>query len=473
MKENKTSDHYNSDNTGEGRKSRLDLLSGKLAAAPGLLMCLITAGMLAADVVLPSMADLQYTVYPLAYRLQTLIAVVCCLIYMWLRKDAYGTEAPGDKNDEPDISTLMFLAFALFIMISTFVNGFSRDAIFGVQFRYIGVFDLIVFMAVYMGLSRRTAAEGTAGAVLWGIVWTANLIDAAVLLSIPTDGIAAFENKEGLSAVFFHSNHYGYFLVIAVIISAGYYIYGDMLQMIAGIVSFGLNMVMLVFNRSLGCLIAVAAVLLIMLTEAMIRGKDIERRKAFILSVWLVTTLAALLVCSHRLRIELYFTLREAVSILHGQGNQYMGHGRWQLWELTADYIRQKPLLGYGCEGISEILLADSPAVNKVGSPHCEPLAYAAFFGIPAALFYLGGCISAIAKGLRRKAGAADRSDNTSPAQTGIQAADPAIYSRVAAYAAAGYFISSLFGVAVFYTAPFFFILLGAAAGCAIEERSI
>jgi O-antigen ligase len=222
--------------------------------------------------------------------------------------------------------------------------------------------------------------------------------------------------------------------------------------MIAAVISMGLDMIMLVFNRSLGCLIAAAAVLVVMLLVSMVRGQG--RRRSFILTICIIAASAAALVCSPLLRVDLYFTFREAILIMQGKGNQYMGHGRWRLWELTAEYIRQRPLFGYGCEGINERLYAGTAAINGVSNPHCEPLTYAAFFGIPAALFYIAGCVTAIVKGLRS-------SNNKSKT---------ANCSTIAAYAAAAYFISSLFGVAMFYTAPFFFILLGISAGAENKE---
>jgi hypothetical protein len=251
-------------------------------------MCIITLGMLAADLLMPAMADLQYTVYPMLYRLQTIIAVLCCLIYIWLSRDSSGNTF---MSDGPDMSMMLFMAFAAFMLISTCINGFSREALFGVQFRYIGVFDLLLFILVYMGLSSRTVSEGSANSVLWSIILTADAIDIAIILSIPTENLEAFENKEGLSAVFFHGNHFGYFLVIAIILSAGYYIYGNTLQMIAAVISMGLDLIMLIYNRSLGCLIAVAAVLVVMLIVSMVRGRG--RRRSFILTIWIIAASAA------------------------------------------------------------------------------------------------------------------------------------------------------------------------------------
>jgi len=68
-------------------------------------------------------------------------------------------------------------------------------------------------------------------------------------------------------------------------------------------------------------------------------------------------------------------------------------------------------------------------------------LSYAAFYGIPAALFYTAGVLGVIGST------AIDSSTN--------------VPHKAACMAAAGYFISSFTGVGMFYTLPFFFIFLG------------
>lgn len=184
-------------------------------------------------------------------------------------------------------------------------------------------------------------------------------------------------------------------------------------------------------------------------------------KRAWVLAGLFSAGVAAALIVSGQLRTELVYTMREAVDILKGNGSPVMGHGRWELWQLTAGYISERPLFGYGCEGINEMLYEDTAGgVNPVSNAHCEPLTYAAFYGIPAALLYTAGCISAMIKGLR-----AVKRDAASGSM------DACIC--IAAYAAAGYFISSLFGVEMFYTAPFFFILLGIACNGRYEQTEL
>ena len=75
----------------------------------------------------------------------------------------------------------------------------------------------------------------------------------------------------------------------------------------------------------------------------------------------------------------------------------------------------------------------------------------AGLFRIPAAVLYTAGCLSAIISGLRRR--------------SSVDSQDKQEHSRViAAFAALGYLISSLFGVAMFYTVPYLFIFMGLAA---------
>ena len=86
--------------------------------------------------------------------------------------------------------------------------------------------------------------------------------------------------------------------------------------------------------------------------------------------------------------------------------------------------------------------------MNDIGisNPHNELLTYALFFGVPAAVCYT---VAVLMIFLRHLVSGAWK--------------DP--YALMAFSAALAYFISSFFGVAMFYTTPFFFIMLGYSSG--------
>lgn len=132
---------------------------------------------------------------------------------------------------------------------------------------------------------------------------------------------------------------------------------------------------------------------------------------------------------------------KDAASILSGSAKGSEGHNRIKLWTRTCKYISEKPLLGYGCEGISERLYI----ATGISNPHNEILTYAAYFGIPAAAAYVTAVLSVIIYWIR----------HLELLETG---------QRIAGMTAAGYFIASLTGVSMFYLAPMFFVLLGMAS---------
>ena len=397
-------------------------------ALPGILLCLAALVMLIADVLLPGMTDKQCIVYPVICRAVMVISSVVMLI-----------QAIGSKSDflhKPDLTDACFAGFVLFMLISTCINGFTGEALFSVPYRYVGVVDLIVYIAVYMGCSRRVSSKGLRNAFLICFMLIADLICVAFIYDWFVKDIPAMGCENPASAIFFHDNHYAYFLVIAIMISIGYFIYGTVPEMIAGLVSMLLNLFALGVNRTAGCFIAVGTSVIIIIIYTVIRHRDCSRR-ALALAIAYLAGAIFLIVANGILRDDLILLVKEVIEILRGGDTTYAGHGRWRLWKITVDYLLDEPFFGYGCEGISETLYD----YVEISSPHNEPLAYAAFFGIPAAILYVTGCISSIVKGLR-----SGDTDN----------------SRViAAFAAMGYLISSVFGVAMFYTAPYLFILIG------------
>lgn len=401
-----------------------------LCMLPGFLLCLAALIMLIADVASPDMTDKQYVLYPVICRSVMVISSVVMLL-----------QAIGNRTaflHSPDLTDVFFAGFVLLMLISTCINGFSREALLSVPYRYVGVVDLIVYIAVYMGCSRRVTSKRLRNSFLICFMLTADLICGVFIYDWFIKDIPAIGSENPASAIFFHDNHYAYFLVIAIIISIGYVIYGNVPEMIAGLVSMLLNLFALGVNRTAGCFIAVGAAVVVIIIYTIIRRRDSSRR-ALVLAIAYLAGAVFLIIANGILRDDLILIVKEIGEILRGGDTTYAGHGRWRLWKITADYIIDEPFFGYGCEGISDILYD----YVEIASPHNEPLAYAAFFGIPAAILYVAGCISAIVKGLRT-----DSSDNT---------------RMIAAFAALGYLISSIFGVAMFYTAPYFFIMIGLA----------
>lgn len=407
--------------------------TGVIAAVPAFLLCAVTLMMLILDILLPSMSVNQYMIYPAAIRMITLAGILCMAV-------CFGDELENDRI-HIDLKDVFFILFAACMLISTAVNGITHNAVFGVAYRYVGVYDLMIYIFAYMYCAGRVWKNGLKNVFFCTFMLTSDLISAAFFFNCATGNIAAFNDKLEPAAIFFHGNHYGYFMVMAAAVSAACFIHYEGKTHVLGAASLVISLGALALNRSMGCIIAAGTVFAVMLVSSLIRGGGVKRR-ALIMSAALVITSAAALLMVRSLRNDIMQTAAEFMQIIGGDNNIYAGNGRWGIWQYVAEYIKAYPWLGYGCEGIAEIMRD----YTLTTSPHNEPLTYAAFFGIPASVFYCLGVMTAFIKGM--KAGK-EETENI-----------------IAAYTVLAYFVSSLFGLAVFYTVPFMFLFMGISCGC-------
>lgn len=118
------------------------------------------------------------------------------------------------------------------------------------------------------------------------------------------------------------------------------------------------------------------------------------------------------------------------------------GSGRWLIWKLSVGYIIEKPIFGFGPEGLYSLYLSAGLNIDR---PHNEFLQYAAFTGIPGMLFYLGFLVSLFLCRWREIKSCSSE-------------------ALAAALCVFGYIGSSMLGNTMFNTVPFYFMLLGLAA---------
>lgn len=399
-----------------------------VAALPALLMCAVAFVMLVLDILFPVMTSSQLVVYPLLVRLAGLAGIICAAVCFV--SDQY------DRRFVPGAETAFFAVFAFLMILSTCINGISREAVFGAPYRYVGVFDIMIFMAVYMYCPAHLRSEKWKQRILLIYIVVADCIALAFIVDELFGVIAAFHGMLEPGAIFFHGNHYGYYLAIAILISAGYFLLKNGKLMMAGLASFALNLAALAFNRTMGAFLASGAALMIFAVYAIVR-KRARPWKPWSMIVIPFVIIAAGLILSPALRRDVSEILFEFRELASGVNDIHAGNGRWGIWQFVLDLIALKPLLGYGCEGIRVPLRL----YTLTESPHNEVLTYAVYFGIPAAIAYTAGVITSIIKVVRKR-----------------NADDECI---IAVFAATAYFISSLLGVAFFYTAPFLFAMLG------------
>jgi O-antigen ligase len=418
-----------------------------LASIPAMIVILITLRELFLAVTDSSMSKEQYTTYPELFQFGNFIIIIIGIIYVILSNMVPTKKKPLlQRNPE----FLFFGCFLILMALSTLINGIDDKAIHGLPYRNQGIFHFALYILIYYFVSARTKLMQIRKFVLVTFLFTADVLGITAIGHQFFINIAAYTGKKGLSAIFFNSNHYGYFLVMALMVGVTAYVVGDQAWVqLLGLASGLLNMIVLFINNTFGAILGAFVSLLVVLVLALIKLPRSRWRAVSVAALIIALPLASGLLLNSQFE-NFVILVRDIGKILSGSEDAgSAGTNRWGQWVKAVEYIREKPLLGFGCEGTAARMMAEIGVAN----PHNEILTYALFFGVPAAVCYTLGVLLIF---LRHLLGAAWK--------------DP--YALMAFSAALAYFISSLFGVAMFYTTPFFFIMLGYSTGTGKRAKS-
>lgn len=341
---------------------------------------------------------------------------------------------------------VLFAALSVWICVSQSVNGFTDYAYDGEPYRKESLLTFVLYLMGYFFLGtvlksvRLRKASVSAFLAVNFAVGVLTLIDHyAVSLSFIGDS-----NTDGLSAVFHQFNHYGYYLVFGILLSAMFFVTeGERIWLrVCCAVVYLVDTYILILNNTFGCYLAVAAALVFgAVVLAVTRKNRYENiRMLVVILAFVAVTLGmrAFGISNSKDMTNLVKDVGEIAS--DSEQAASAGTGRWALWKHTIEYISEKPVFGWGVDGTTVRLGNEADTIND--RPHNEYLQWAAFFGIPAALLYFAA-LCVIMFGMFPRVGKADA------------------VSVACFIASAGYVASAFFGNTMYYTAPFFFIFLG------------
>ena len=338
----------------------------------------------------------------------------------------------------------VFGALALWIYISQTVNGFTEIAYVGDNYRSESLFTFILYLIGYFFLGVVLQSDRLRKALCIVFLGTNLIIGILVLIGYFTSPLEVFSDSEGVAAIFHQFNHYGYYLVLAILVSAALFIAAGeqvWLRVLCAVV-FVTDNVILILNNTFGCYLAVIAAL-VFGTAVVIIGR---RNRGEIIRALIVC--GAFVVITVSMHLFNHSAAKDVTKLVDDIGNiaaddekaKNAGTGRWLLWTLTVDHIKERPVFGWGVDGIEEQLRAGTNGMND--RPHNEYLQWSVFFGIPAGLLYFAGLCFVMFGMFPR-----------------IRKTDSV--SLACFIASAGYIASSFVGNTMYYTAPFFFIILG------------
>ena len=246
------------------------------------------------------------------------------------------------------------------------------------------------------------------------------------------------------TVVFNNSNHMAYLMCMACCLQAGLYLYdvkSAKWVRILYAVNFSFLVYALLLNDTFGSYLAVVAVLpaiyyVYWKTREKITWIDCIPLLAFIL-LSLLNLLGLLPGCSGLLR-NFSVLGKDISNILKKRPEaKRAGSSRAIIWMDTLKRIRERPLFGFGPEG-----LYGKNAIYGNFTPHNEYLQIACYLGIPALVLYLAALISLAKHHIKH-----------------LEELNPLVL--VVSGGTLAYLISAFFGNPVFNTAPYYWIFLG------------
>lgn len=247
------------------------------------------------------------------------------------------------------------------------------------------------------------------------------------------------------SSVFYQFNHFAYYLCMSLMCSLVLFQTEkkSILKLSIRVAMFAIITAALVKNGSLGPYIAVAFGLIASLILIIRLEKKYLKRILIPLGIFIGVTLIMNISNGHTfsdiktLETDVYKVVNKSSDV------DKAGTGRWILWRNGVRFISEKPLFGYGPDN-----LGNQYAKVNIGTDraHNEIIQYAASLGIPAAIFYVIAMMNYFIVFIRNR--------------KQISILEIGMFCVVVAY-----LVSSMFGNTMYYTSPFFFMLLGISAG--------
>lgn len=234
-----------------------------------------------------------------------------------------------------------------------------------------------------------------------------------------------------------NSNHYGYFLTLATTASAVLYLTEKQkgMKIFAG-VTFLLNCVVMFFNDTLGCLIAVLGVFILVPIIFWLKNRKFDWQTLLPLGIFvalsfIITPLAKFFTSStyKSLAGQILGLVKELFSIAEAPLSEEASHAgtdRWSLWLKAFAGIKENLLFGTG---------------DVIFKPHNEYLQHAYNFGVLSLIFYLIALVIILVKTLKNIRLLTD-------------------ITLVFEIAVLGYLISAIFGNTMPHTLPFFLVFL-------------
>lgn len=331
-------------------------------------------------------------------RITLILGAALLIIYLIkLKIDGIRINPKDFLKNNPPIA--LFGVFALLMLISTAVNGFTALSFFGNYYRAEGMLGYLSYI-VYFLLACINRSERLKRLWLYWFVWTSAVLEMYTVSDFYING------DYELDFVFDQYNHYGYYLMMSLAVSSMLIIISEKTrQKLLFSASAVLSCLALIINDTFGCqLAAIAGLVFIIIIYPIAKGRFKAKVivPAIIFTMTFVGAGISSPVLSEQISKNYSQIINDVFALTNGkeEAEASTGVSRIILWENTCRYIGEKPVFGFGADGTWLRLLSDT---NDNDRCHCEYLNYAVCFGIPAAAVYVAAVFLIYLRGLKHK----------------------------------------------------------------------
>ncbi|MEG2353573.1 MAG: O-antigen ligase family protein [Clostridium sp.] len=338
------------------------------------------------------------------------------------------------------------------MLLGSFISALNAKnscfAFYGDNYRREGFFRYISYAGFYI-CALNLGNEKYKKIVFYTLSTVGTILAFLTILQFYEVNVSAFSMNMKYASIFHNTNHFGYYLSIIALVAAVLSIVEEKKYLsLIFLAEFAIMLTALIINNTFGSYLGVlGGIIFIIGIFFMSRGKIIK--EGFIpLIIFIVISLfmnSGYVNGSGNGNVcENFSSLKnDAESIVTGSKDSgKAGSSRWILWVNALDFIKEKPLIGYGPDNLSKEY--NSVDINQ-SRPHNEYIQHAACLGIFSLLCYMGAiCIIGLNIFNKRKT--------------------LKLSTIISICAVASYLISALFGNTMYYTTPYFFIVLGIAS---------
>ena len=300
---------------------------------------------------------------------------------------------------------------------------------------YLSYFGMIMIGLIIGGDKKYALLAAKIFMAMTLLVSILSIIDSPKLYSLFVNEATNCYHYQG---VYFNTNQFGYHLSIALIINAYLLEYANKkYDKIIYIICFAVLINMLILNNTMGSYLAVLLALIFAVIWSFINKED---KKLPLLSLGLFVVFSIISCIYSDNVINNFVSMFGDIGTLIEDDSSTeqinsIGSSRGELWIRALNFIKISPIIGFGLQSVGF-------------AAHNMFLQIAMYTGIPGLLLYLAIIVSGAVRLIQMR-------KTITPV------------TKACAFAVVSYLISGFFGVTAFYTAPYFYLVLGVClAGC-------